>query len=87
VKCADGSGVVEGLDVTRRGGVESWRGHWTGEALESHCLRVWVNRDWGFGGLRPAKCEGVGIWGSSVCVLRRGELEKGYWDSDDSLID
>jgi hypothetical protein len=30
-------------------------------APESHCLRVWVNRDWGFGGLR----RGVG-----VCVLR-----------------
>jgi hypothetical protein len=42
------------------GGNEAWsRGVDTGRA-ESHCRRVWVNRDWGFGGLR-------------LCVLRRGE--------------
>jgi hypothetical protein len=41
-------------------GDEAWsRGVDTGRA-ESHCLRIWVNRDWGFGGLR-------------LCILRRGE--------------
>jgi hypothetical protein len=76
------------LEATRRGrsvggSVESWRywrGHWTGGAPESHCLRLSeyglivigdlgvCEEEWGFGGLRLCVMRRNGdlpIWGSA----------------------